>query len=581
VALLTIAALCAGGLFFYSDYWLPLNTSVKQYLTLEASRVDVHTLVAGTGNVAAKENVSLYVKASQKVSAVHVKEGDTVARGQKLIDFDIASEIDALERKRAIAELNLKNAELNAQNAALSATGNELLQYVSDVDAAKKSVADSENDIESRQIRINQQQIRVDDAKKAMDKYDELLSSAFATQDEYDASVSAYKNAQETLSDLQLQRSNAERELEYRRTQQADAQRRLANARDKLGDEANALRYEQQLNTAELARIEIGQIDEDISELVRSLSSPVSGNVATVSVTEGATASRSNAVITLEDMSDVMVRADISEYDAPKLKVGQPAKITAYGLPDKVYEGTVTRIAATSFEKESGSDTEVVVPVEILVDNADAQLKTGYTADVTVIIEEVKNAIYVPSQLIINDGGRAYVYVMKEPAPQDDGGGQYAAGQGGAASDGQGGAPLSGASGASPTPAASPPTTSFAAVPPPAPSPAPGGNDRPLSGASDDSPTPAASPSSSAAAPPPSPSAGSASDGAALGAAAHADGQREPIVLFGFQLWPPPSQTLPPQPELVKTEVITGLYGNNGVEIISGLKVGDRVVLNP
>jgi HlyD family secretion protein len=527
VFLIVLAALGAAGRYFYINYWLPTRGIAKEYLTLDAARSDVRTVVAGTGNVAAKESVALYVKTSQKVSAVHVKEGDTVSRGQALVDFDIAAEMDALERKRAIAEINLKNAELNAQNAAMSATGNELLQYISDVDAAKKSVADAENDISARQIRINQQQIRVDDAQKTMDRYGELLENAFATQDEYDTAVSAYKNAQETLSDLLLQKASAERDLEYRKTQLADAQKRLANARDKLGDEANALRYEQQQNTAEMARIEISQIDEDMADLIQSLTSPVDGNVSNVGVADGATASRSSAVITLEDMSSVVVRADISEYDAPLLKLGQRAEITPYGLPDRVYAGTVTRIAATSFEKESGSDTEVVVPVEILVEDADEQLKTGYSADVDVTIEEVRDAISVPAQLIINEGGRTYVYVMKDPPAAGDGDAGAAGEPGAAAGDADG----AGASGA------------------------PGGAG---GGALSEAPG-SGSPESAAAPREP----------------------REPLVLFGFQLWPPPSQTQAPQPELVKTEVVAGLYGSNGVEIVSGLREGDKVVINP
>ncbi|MDR3120060.1 MAG: efflux RND transporter periplasmic adaptor subunit [Clostridiales bacterium] len=411
----------ATGVYYYYRIYLPIQQAQKEYLFANVVRKDVHTAVSATGNIAAKEEVSLYLAASQKVQTIHVKEGDRVSAGQTLISYDIATEQKNLEQKLAIAEINLKNSELNARSIALPATGNELLQYSADVTSAQKSLTDCENEIESIKIRINQQQIRVDDAQRTMEKNESLYALDFLTRDEYDQSVSAYRSATESQNALALSLSGQEQTLEHRRALLADAESKLMNAMNRLSDEANVIRYRQQENIVELAQIEIDQIKDDLADLTPTTVSPVDGNVVAVYVTEGGTASQSSAVIRLSDLSSVVVRSDVSEYDAPLLEVGQKVDIYSSGLPDTALNGVITRIASASVEKESGTEKEVVVPVEIAVDSADNRLKTGYTVDLDVIITEVKDVLSVPSQAIFNEGGERFAYVLLEigePIPE-------------------------------------------------------------------------------------------------------------------------------------------------------------------
>ena len=404
--------------FYAYKIWQDRRSPVE-YQTIEVSIQNIQNTVSATGNVSAKDDISLYVNTTQKVKTVHVKVGDPVSVGQPLIDYDISRELKSLERKLAIAKINLQNAELNSQSIALPASGNELLQYNADISTAQKSVTDSENEIKSKQSKINQQQIKIDDANTLLEKNAALLEEGFLTQDEYDQSLSAQKNALEVLTDLQLQKEREEQNLDLRKRQLTDAQKKLDNAKNKLADEANAVRYEQQQNVAELAKIEIAQIEDDIADLIAGTTSTVQGHVKEVFVTEGGTATRNNAVIQLSDLSVSQVKADITEYDAPQLDVGQSVLITTSGLPDKVYTGQITRIAAGSVEKEKSSETEVVVPIEITVENPDDLLKTGYTVDIEIITEQAQNALSVPMQTIFYDEGQAYVYVLRSSEGTD------------------------------------------------------------------------------------------------------------------------------------------------------------------
>ena len=418
--ILAIVLAVAAAIYYYYRIYLPEVNAEKDYLFTEAVFRDLYSSVSATGKVAVTDETSLYIKTSQKVDKINVREGDRVFAGQILITYDIASEMRTLEQKREIAKINQLNAELGAQSIALPAAGNELLSYTADVNGARKSIRDSENMIESVKIRIKQQQIRVDDADSLAKKNLELYEQGFLTKDEYDVSVSAHKSARESLNDLAISLEGEEQNLEYRRTQLTEAEQKLNNVKKSLGDEGSRLRYEQQLNIAELSRIEIEQIDDDIANLSERTVSPVSGNVVSIGVVEGATASRSNPVITISDLSTIIVKADISQYDAPRLSAGLKAQVYIAGLPDKPYGGVISKIASASVEKESGSEKEVIVPVEIVLDAADDKIKTGYSADVDIIDREQAETLSVPAQAIFSDGGEQFVYILAVPAPGGD-----------------------------------------------------------------------------------------------------------------------------------------------------------------
>jgi len=380
---------------------------------------DLYTSIGATGKIAVTDEASVYLKTPQKVEKIHVKEGDRVYRGQLLVTYDISSEIKSLEQKRRIAYINQLNAELGAQSIALPAAGNELLSYTSEVNDALKNIRDSENAIESIRIRISQQQIRVDDAQKLEEKNNELFEQGFLTKDEYDLSVSANKNATESLNDLALSLESEEQNLAYRRIQHSNAEQKLANVKSSLGDMASRLRYEQQLNTAELSKIEIEQIDDEMENLIAESLSPVNGIIISIGVSEGATATRGSPVAKISDLSTLVVKADISQFDAPRLKNGQRADVYVSGLPDKMYGGVIDKIAAASIEKESGSEKEVIVPVEIKLSSADYLIKTGYSVDVDIIDDGREGALSVPSQAIFNDGGKQFVYMLLPPEEGD------------------------------------------------------------------------------------------------------------------------------------------------------------------
>lgn len=397
-------------------YWRTTHQEVplsEQYPTEPAVMANVTQTVLTTGYVGARETVPLHATRTQTAGRLRVKEGDLIKTGDPLIDWDIEQDRIELERKIAQAQLNLDNARLGLSLIGQPAQGNERAQYESDVTAAEKNLFDAENDIRSTQIRITQQQRKLDDAKKTLDRNTDLLAAGALTQAEFDYAETTYNNAAEGLDDLNLQLSIKERTQALRQTQLADAKQRLQNALNKLSEEANSLKYSQQENIIRLNELELAQLQDDLNKLVAETVSPVTGYVEKVYLQEGATASKGTLLMELADMSLMVARADVTEYDAPLLSVGQSCTVTTSGLPGVEYTGHITKIAAAAVEKEKSSGTEQVVPVEVTLTDANDLLKTGYSVDMEVYTALREDVLSVPVQALMRDGDRAYVFVLQ------------------------------------------------------------------------------------------------------------------------------------------------------------------------
>ena len=118
----------------------------------------------------------------------------------------------------------------------------------------------------------------------------------------------------------------------------------------------------------------------------------------------------------LPDVSSMMVDTQISEVDLFRVRVGMPVKIKLDAYPDAVFDGEVANIADLAKRKISritGKPTGAkVFDVTVKVIGQDKRLKPGLTATVDIIVNEYKEAIYIPLEAIfIDELDRTIVYV--------------------------------------------------------------------------------------------------------------------------------------------------------------------------
>jgi HlyD family secretion protein len=107
-------------------------------------------------------------------------------------------------------------------------------------------------------------------------------------------------------------------------------------------------------------------------------------------------------IMTVSDLSRMLVRAEVDETDVVDMKLGQKAKISVDAFPDTTFSGTVTEIGNTA--KASTISTvagQTNFEVKVAFDDNVPQVRPGMTADVDIETATHAKTLAVPIQAVV------------------------------------------------------------------------------------------------------------------------------------------------------------------------------------
>ena len=107
-------------------------------------------------------------------------------------------------------------------------------------------------------------------------------------------------------------------------------------------------------------------------------------------------------VIDLLDTSCFHVTAPIDEVDAPRVSLGQTARVTLDAFGDREFAGTVSQIAPFVLDLASQART-VEIEVELDDPTDREELLAGYSADVEIILTSRNVPVRVPSEVVLEN----------------------------------------------------------------------------------------------------------------------------------------------------------------------------------
>ncbi|MDI3288321.1 efflux RND transporter periplasmic adaptor subunit [Polyangium sp. 15x6] len=109
-------------------------------------------------------------------------------------------------------------------------------------------------------------------------------------------------------------------------------------------------------------------------------------------------------LLTIADLSVLLVEVDLNQIDAAKVRSGQKVTVTLDALPGETYEASITKIAPASVRRP-GKDFEAF-PVEARLERVDGKIKPGMTADVRIHVDAKPNVLIAPLEVIRREKGK-------------------------------------------------------------------------------------------------------------------------------------------------------------------------------
>lgn len=151
------------------------------------------------------------------------------------------------------------------------------------------------------------------------------------------------------------------------------------------------------------------------------VSSPIKGLVIIVNVEEGemitsgtqAYGGGGTTIMTVADLSKMIVKADINEVDVGKVAKGQPVNIVFDAIKGKIYQGRVRKLTPAGSIKQN----IVVYPLEVEILNPDESIKPGMTADLDIIAGNAEGVLCLPKEAVIKRGNRSTVMLIEDGKP--------------------------------------------------------------------------------------------------------------------------------------------------------------------
>jgi multidrug efflux pump subunit AcrA (membrane-fusion protein) len=133
--------------------------------------------------------------------------------------------------------------------------------------------------------------------------------------------------------------------------------------------------------------------------------------VSKVSYTESVTTTGS--IIKNEETGVICVQTFIPEKDISEIRTGLSASVRGTAFPDKTYEAQVIGIASNATKITIGNATKTVVEVWAQILDPDEVLKSGYTADITIVTGSPEHMRLLPYEAVNQDDGGEYIFVLK------------------------------------------------------------------------------------------------------------------------------------------------------------------------
>ena len=407
---------------------------VKSYAVTTGS---ISTVVSGSGSLTDEDLETVTVPTGVEITAVKVRNNQTVAKGDILATVDMATVISAMADLQAdikALDKKISNAEDDAADTRIvagvsgrvKAVFGEKGADVADVMYANSALAlvsldgYMAVDIETDALTVGQKVTVVQSNEKKFTGTVESVVGAAATVlvtdngTTYDDTVTVQDSEGASVGTGKLYIHSALRVTGFAGTISAVS----VSENQKVSDSTKLFTLKDtdySANYNSLLR-QRAQLEETLLELLT-----IQRDGAVLAASDGSvysvdynSESAATSVATLSTGSKMSVTISVDESDILSLELGQTVTVTVSSVSEDALYGTLTEINRTS--ASSGSYSAVVE-----LEKVEGML-AGMTASISVRIQGVENALLIPIEALHKTSDGAYVYTSYDEEYQEYGG---------------------------------------------------------------------------------------------------------------------------------------------------------------
>lgn len=228
------------------------------------------------------------------------------------------------------------------------------------------------------------------------------------------AKISAVQTAKANLQTTGVEYQNS---LDQAQTDVAKAEAALKVVQAQLVlQQAGARDYELTLATAKVRQQE-ANLQKSLADLSDyMLRAPADGLISKIDFKKGEYVGLSQPAMSLIGVSNLEIKVDAPESDIAKIKTGQTASITLDAFGDsRVFKGRVTFIDPA----ETIINDVVYYKIKVSFDNKEDDVKSGMTANVTMLTNSRDNVLFIPARAIVEKDDSRLVKVLVSGVKQE------------------------------------------------------------------------------------------------------------------------------------------------------------------
>jgi len=430
--IILIVLLATGYYYFYSSGASSKKTNgdKKASATAKITKGTFETVVASTGVIAALSSVDVKSRVGGNIEVLKLEEGDVVKKGDLIATIDKRNIILKVKQ----TESDLKSAKAMLEKEKLSYESDRRT-YQNDLQRAQANIDISRASFQllkkgSRPEEISQGNAQLDlananyeNARKNYDRQKELFNKNLIPQASLDSAkasmdvmMAQVRTAKDKLA--LLQQGYQSEDIQKAQSQYEVALFNLEDTKIKI--DALNIRGEQ-IKQLEASVQKAESLYQDAVEQLNDTTvlAPISGIVtqkwvdAGGIITSGISSVTSGTnIVTLSDLSEVLIKANVDETDVYKLKNNLDARVKLDAFPKRIFKAKLSSIGPRVYLK----DNVPVIDVSLELLEGTDEVKVGMTADADIIISSQENVRMIPADAIMERNNKLYAKVISDPS---------------------------------------------------------------------------------------------------------------------------------------------------------------------